>query len=73
MERADMGKSWQTHCFGSLVSPSQEAFKMLLYKNGYQKWVWMHNGSVSYEASEAINGGTSDESPEYIYTGRTMT
>ena len=57
--------------FGSLVSPSQEAFTMLLYKNGYQKWVWMHNGSVSSEASEASNGDTSDGTPGYIYTART--
>jgi hypothetical protein len=55
--------------FGSLVSPSQEAFTMLLYKNGFQKWVWMHNGSVSSQASEASNGNTSDGSPGYIYTG----
>ena len=57
--------------FGSLVSPSQEAFTMLLYKNGFQKWVWMHNGSVSSQASEASNGNTSDGSPGYIYTART--
>jgi hypothetical protein len=44
---------------------------MLLYKNGFQKWVWMHNGSVSSEASEASNGDTSDGSPGYIYTART--
>jgi hypothetical protein len=57
--------------FGSLVSPSQEAFIMCLYKNGFQKWVWMHNGSVSSRASEASNGDTSDGSPGYIYTART--
>jgi hypothetical protein len=57
--------------FGSLVSPSQEAFTMLLYKKGLQKWVWMHNGSVSSEAGEASNGNTLDGSPGYIYTART--
>ena len=57
--------------FGSLVSPSQKAFTMLLYKNGFQKWVWMHNGSVSSEAGEASNGNTLDGSPGYIYTART--
>jgi hypothetical protein len=57
--------------FGFLVLPSQEAFTMLLYKNGFQKWVWMHNGSVSSEASEASSGDTSDGSPGYIYTART--
>jgi hypothetical protein len=54
--------------FGSLVSPSQQvsksasqqAFTMILYKNGFQKWVWMHNGSVSSGASKASNGDTLD-------------
>jgi hypothetical protein len=76
MIRAVHGKSRYSEkaantLFGSLVSPSQEAFTMLLYKNGFQKWVWMHNGSVSSEASEASNGNTSDGSPGYIYTART--
>ena len=56
--------------FGSLVSPitSQEAFTMLLYMNGYQKWVcMMHNRSESSEGSEGSNGDTSDDSPGYIY------
>jgi hypothetical protein len=57
--------------FGSLVSPSQDAFTMLLYKNRFQTWVWMHNGAVSSEASEASNGDASDGSPGYIYTART--
>jgi hypothetical protein len=57
--------------FGSLVSPSEEAFIMRLYKNGFQKWGWMHNGSVPSGASEASNGNTSDGSPGYIYTART--
>jgi hypothetical protein len=76
MIRAVHGKSRYSEkvantLFGSLVSPSLEAFTMLLYKNGSQKWVWMHNGSVSSEASEASNGDTSDGSPGYIYTART--
>jgi hypothetical protein len=76
MIRAIHGKSRQSEkvaktLFGSLVSPSQESFTMLLYKNGFQKWAWMHNGSVSSEASEASNGNTSDGSPGYIYTART--
>ncbi len=76
MIRAVHGKSRYSEkaantLFGSLVSPSQEAFTMLLYRNGYQKWVWMHNGSVSSEASEGSNGDTSDGSPGYIYTERT--
>jgi hypothetical protein len=76
MIRAVHGKSRYSEkaantLFGSLVSPSQEAFTMLLYKNGYQKWVWMHNGSLSSEASEASNGDASDGTPGYIYTART--
>jgi hypothetical protein len=76
MIRAVHGKSRYSEkaantLFGSLVSPSQEAFTMLLYKNGFQKWAWMHNRSVSSEASEASNGDTSDGSPGYIYTART--
>jgi hypothetical protein len=43
---------------------------MILYKNKFQKWACMHNGSVSSEASEASNGHTSDGSPGYIYTAR---
>jgi hypothetical protein len=60
--------------FGSLVSLSQEACAILLYKNGFQKWVWMHTGSVSSaKAREASNGNTSDGSPGYITTARTST
>ena len=49
--------------FGSLVSVSQEAFALLLYRNGYDNWVYMHNELV-----------TSDEStcPRYKYTERTV-
>jgi hypothetical protein len=59
--------------YGSLVLPSQEAFTMLFYGYGYQKWVWMHNGSVlSSEASEGSHGSTSDGCPDYIYTARSI-
>jgi hypothetical protein len=59
--------------FGSLVSPttSQEAFTMLRYRNGYQKWEWVYNGFMSSAISEGSNGDTSDGSPGYIYTART--
>jgi hypothetical protein len=57
--------------FHSLVAQSQESFTMLLYRDAYYKWVWMHNGSVSSQASEGTNGSTSDGSPGYIYTART--
>ena len=51
--------------FGALVSPSQEAFALLLYINGYSNWCWMHNDSgVSSKGSE------SDGCPGYLYTAR---
>jgi hypothetical protein len=43
---------------------------MLHYRNGYQKYVWMHNGSVSSEASEESHGDTSDGFPGYVCTAR---
>jgi hypothetical protein len=43
---------------------------MLLYRNGYQKQLWMHNGSVSSEASEGSCGDTSNAFPGYVYTAR---
>ena len=56
---------------GALISPSQEAFTMFLYRNGYQKCVWMHNESVmSYEQSVTSNGDTSTSCPAYINTTR---
>ena len=54
--------------FGALVSPSQEAFTLLLYINGYSNWCWIHNDScVSSEGSE------SDGCPGYLYTARRST
>jgi hypothetical protein len=61
-----------------LVCPSQEAFTLLLYRNGYNNWVWMHNhASLSSEGSEDSNltvkeEGEEDEDgcPKYKYTKR---
>jgi hypothetical protein len=66
------GEKVANKLFGALLPPSQEAFTMLYHKNGFQKWVWIFNGSVSSEASEASNGDTSDGSPGYMYTARTI-
>ena len=67
MIRAVHGKSRYgdkaaTQELSNLVSVSQEAFTLLLYRNGYDNWVYMHNELV-----------TSDEStcPRYKYTERT--
>jgi hypothetical protein len=62
-----------------LISPSQEAFTLLLYRNGYNNWVWRHNhASVSSEGSYDSNvtfkgDGEEDEDgcPKYSYTKRT--
>jgi hypothetical protein len=29
--------------FSTFIPISQEAFALLLYKNGYNNWLWMHN------------------------------
>jgi hypothetical protein len=66
------GKKAANTLFGAPVSPSQEAFVMLLYKNGFHKWAWVHhNGLASSEASEASIGDTSDGYSGYIYTAKT--
>jgi hypothetical protein len=33
--------------FDDLVSPSQEAFALLLYTNGYKNWLWSHNETIT--------------------------
>jgi hypothetical protein len=64
-----------TTLFDELISPSQEAFALLLYKNGYDNWVWMHNNAcLTSEGSDTTVGGvgTEDEGcPRYKHTKRT--
>ena len=50
-----------------LVSPSQEAFTLLLYRNGYQKWIWLHDKAFS---SSGVSDTTDGEggTPGYQYT-----
>jgi hypothetical protein len=72
--KSQYGEEASKTLFGALVSPSQEAFTMLLYKNGYQNWVWMHHKLVlSSETSEAGGNfdGASDDCPDYLYPSRT--
>jgi hypothetical protein len=64
------GESAGKQLFDDLVSPSQEAFTLLLYENGYQTWVWMHDEAVSSSGASDGEGG-SDGCPEYLYTKRT--
>jgi hypothetical protein len=73
------GNSSTAILLDDLISPSQEAFTLLLYRNGYKNWVWMHNhASLSSEGSEDSNvtfeGDDEDEEdgcPKYSYTKRT--
>ena len=48
--------------FGKMVSVSQEAFTMLLYRNGYENWMYMHNELATSDSSSC---------PRYKYTERT--
>jgi hypothetical protein len=75
MVRAVYGKSRygvaaERSRFDTLVSKSQEAFTLLLYKNGHSNWVWAsHNdpGTTSDASSEAIG---ESGCPSYRYTAR---
>ena len=63
-----------TTLFEDLISPSQEAFALLLYKNGYENWVWMHNHAcLTSDGSESAVGGENAEDehcPKYKFTKR---
>lgn len=47
--------------FSAFVTISQEAFALLLYKNGYENWIWMHNNAATSEEDD-------DDKPGYLYT-----
>ena len=51
--------------FSTIVSCSQEVFALLLYKNGYENWIWMHNNAAT---SEETDDTDKDEKPGYKYT-----
>jgi hypothetical protein len=73
MIRAVYGKNRYSHnssvaLFDDLVSPSLEAFALLLYKNGYENWVWMHNNAC---LTSDVSDDTEEECPNYKYTTRT--
>jgi hypothetical protein len=55
--------------FGELVSPSQEAFTLCLYENGYMNRVWMQNESGTSDTSNSGFVGASD-GPDYLYLVR---
>ena len=62
--KARYGDKAANTLFSALVSPSQEAFTMLLYINGYENWVWMKNSSGTSDDTET------DGCPGYLYTAR---
>jgi hypothetical protein len=73
MIRAVYGKNRYSHnssitLFDELVSPSLEAFALLLYKNGYDNWIWMHNNACM---TSDMSEDTEEECPNYKYTTRT--
>jgi hypothetical protein len=73
MVRAVYGKNRYSHnsstvLFEDLVSPSLEAFALLLYKNGYENWLWMHNNACM---TSDVSSGTEEDCPTYKYTKRT--
>lgn len=49
---------------GTFIPISQEAFALLLYKNGYDNWLWMHNNAATSEETE------DEEKPGYRYTNK---
>jgi hypothetical protein len=53
--------------FDALISKSQEVFTLLLYRNGYESWIWMHNDPGT-SASEDAFDGTGNECPPYLST-----
>ena len=50
--------------FSNIVPISQEAFALLLYKNGYDNWIWSHNNAATSDETDE----TEDEKPAYKYT-----
>ena len=53
--------------FSEFVPVSQEAFSLLLYKNGYKNWIWMHDMNAT--SSDDTDASNEEEKPGYLYTG----
>jgi hypothetical protein len=52
--------------FSDFIPVSQEAFALLLYKNGYKNWIWMHDMNAS--SSDDTDNSHDEEKPGYQYT-----
>ena len=72
--KSRFGEKANKTLLGEFVSPSQEAFTMLLYRNGYDNWVYMKNDDnvFSSDASAAGNGDLDGGCPQYKYTARAI-
>jgi hypothetical protein len=53
--------------FSTFVTVSQEAFALLLYKNGYNNWLWKHNNAATSDDTDADTEG-GETQPGYLYT-----
>jgi hypothetical protein len=53
--------------FSECIPVSQEAFALLLYKNGYNNWIWMNDNNAS--SSDGTDCSNDVEKPGYRYTG----
>jgi hypothetical protein len=58
----------RSRLLSDFVPISQEAFALLLYKNGYEDWLWKYNEGVSSEDTDS-----SDRRPGYKYTSAMAT
>jgi hypothetical protein len=55
----------KTTMFSSCIPVSQEAFALLLYKNGYNNWIWKNeNGATSSDDSDP----ETEINPGFLYT-----
>ena len=52
------------------VSVSTEAFILLSYRNGYQRWKWMHEHGVESSSVESAGGSSTEAAPDFLYTSQ---
>ena len=59
--------TWQKKKLSEFVTASKEAFALLLYKNGFESWLWMLSDSSSSSDGDGIETPTR---PAFKYTSR---
>ena len=47
------------------VSVSTEAFILLVYRNGYHRWKWMHEHGVESSSVESMEDSNSEPAPDF--------